>query len=370
MSLLPRNIRLHLFDSLSRKTLRCVDTVPRAEATGLVATVYAQIEQDFFINGSLTSRSRVPELLAAIWAAGRETILVDDRLDRTTKEAMAATLSTVNDCPYCGDMLVSLVHAGKQKDAAMRIFQCQEEQIEDGLLQERLAWVKAVGTPGATAPERVPFTNEQLPEALGSLMAMGDINRFSHVVMAGSPVSAPFGLAAIKAWALRRFGDELAATHRHPLTPGSAAALLPKATLPEDMQWATPNPRIARTLTGWHAVIENEAAPQVPDAVRQRVMQQLKAWDGNAMPMSRSWVEDETAGLADDTRTLAKFALLLAKAPYQLDEALIWQTRYRFKHQEAFIRALAWCSYTASRFVTARIAKSLCGASVTLGAAA
>ena len=60
--------------------------------------------------------------MAAIWTAGRESMLVDDRLDRTTKEAMNAVLSQVNDCPYCGDMLISLVHAGGQHEAASNIF--------------------------------------------------------------------------------------------------------------------------------------------------------------------------------------------------------------------------------------------------------
>jgi hypothetical protein len=32
----------------------------------------------------------------------------------------------------------------------------------------------------------VPFTTEEAPEAIAALMAMSDINRFSHVVMDGS----------------------------------------------------------------------------------------------------------------------------------------------------------------------------------------
>jgi len=36
-----------------------------------------------------------------------------------------------------------------------------------------------------------PFTAEELREAIAALMSMSDINRFSHVGMDGSPVSAP-----------------------------------------------------------------------------------------------------------------------------------------------------------------------------------
>ena len=35
-------------------------------------------------------RTEVPELMAAIWTIGRESMLVDDEIDRTTKEAVCA----------------------------------------------------------------------------------------------------------------------------------------------------------------------------------------------------------------------------------------------------------------------------------------
>src|SRR5262247_1823985 len=127
--MLPRTLRFRLFETLSLRTMRYVHAVPRRKATGLVARVYDMIEDDFFINGSLISRSKVPSLMAGIWTAGRESILVDDHLDRTTKEAMNAVLSQVNDCPYCGDMLISLVHAGGNHDAALSIFSENEAHI-------------------------------------------------------------------------------------------------------------------------------------------------------------------------------------------------------------------------------------------------
>src|SRR5262252_3949992 len=146
--MLPKRLRFRLFEILSLKTMRYVHAIRRRKATGLVAQVYKMIEEDFFINGSLISRSKVPALMAAMWAAGRESILVDDRLDRITKEAMNAVLSQVNDCPYCGDMLISLVHAGGQQDAATNIFHQSEVAITDRTLSARLAWVKSVATPG------------------------------------------------------------------------------------------------------------------------------------------------------------------------------------------------------------------------------
>src|SRR5262245_5279226 len=164
-----KRFRLWLFETLSLKTMRYVHAIPRRKAAGLVAQVYDMIEEDFFINGSLISRSKAPSLMAGIWTAGRESILVDDRLDRTTKEAINAVLSQVNDCPYCGDMLISLVHAGGKHEAASNIFDKSESHITDATLRERLDWVKSVATPGNRTHSPAPFTADELPEAIAAL---------------------------------------------------------------------------------------------------------------------------------------------------------------------------------------------------------
>ena len=146
--MLPAKIRYRLFDKMSVKTMRYVDAVTFHDAHGLTKEIYDMIKRDFFINGSLTSRSKVPEILAAIWTVGRESMLVDDALDRTTKEAICAVMSSINDCPYCGDMLVSLVHAGDKHDAAAALLKDELDRIMDPLLRDQLNWVKAVSLPG------------------------------------------------------------------------------------------------------------------------------------------------------------------------------------------------------------------------------
>lgn len=356
--MLPIRFRFWLFEALSLKTMRYVHAIPRRKATGLVAQVYDMIEADFFINGSLISRSKVPALMAGIWTAGRESVLVEDHLDRTTKEAMNAVLSQVNDCPYCGDMLISLVHAGGKHDAASSIFAEDEAHITNTTLRQRLSWVKAIATPGSSLQMPVPFTAEELPEAIAALMTMSDINRFSHVVMDGSPVSAPFGLQGVKAAALRLFGGQLRATHVQPLTPGRALSLLPPALLPADMQWAAPNPRIADALARWTAVEERESAGVLSTDVQELVARNLQHWNGELMPLSRSWINSEVGALTGQDRAIARLALVLAKAPYQVDEKLVEDVLGEDRGEERFIRILAWASFWAARRFAQRIAEA------------
>ena len=269
--MLPKTLRLKLFDSLSTKTMRYVTAVPSHKAEGLVKQVYDMITEDFFVNGSLTSRSRVPQLLAAIWTVGRESMLVDDKLDRTTKEAICAVMSEVNDCPYCGDMLISLVHAGKEHNAAEALMGSVYDSIEDPILRARLSWVQAIASSGEKPLPAMPFSGEQLPELLAAMMSMSDINRFSHVVMDGSPVNAT---GNIRKMALRWFGAELKPTKSDPVKAGKALSLLPAARLPDDLVWAKPNPRIADSIARWIAAVEHEREQSlVACGTRMRDMQ-------------------------------------------------------------------------------------------------
>lgn len=355
--MLPKKLRFELFDRLSTKTMRYVHSVPRKSATGLVSRVYDMIAEDFFLNGSLTSRSAVPNLLAAIWTLGRESILVDDQVERIDKEAMTAVLSQINDCPYCEDMLVSLVHAGRAHAVAGDILARNRLQRVDETLRRRIEWVRAIAAFGTTEIPPAPFSAAQLPEVIAALMAMSDINRFSHVVMAASPVSAPFGLRGAQSALLRLFGVELRVTKTRPLAPARALALLPGAPLPAGMSWARPNPRMAEAVARWASTVEREAGPVVSPDVQLRVHRLLGVWDGQLMPISRHWVEEEIDGLETGDRAIARLALVLAKAPYQVDTGLVDAVFHQASDQADFVRILAWSSYSAARAFANRIAR-------------
>ena len=352
--MLPNKLRLWLFDRLSVKTMRYVNAIPKSRATGLTKKVYEMIDDDFFMNGSLTSRSPVPELLAAIWTAGRETMLVDDALDRTTKEAICAVLSDANACPYCGDMLISLVDAGREHEAASAIYERSLGEIADPVLRRQLEWVRAVGTPGMKNIPPCPFTPDQLPEVIGSLMAMADINRYSHVVMDGSPVNLPLGMQRP---ALRMFGQELKPTKTRAAEPGRSIELLPKAELPEDLRWARPNRRIAETIARYVAAVEQATLGVISDAVRECVARELKDWNHELMPLGRAWADEAVADLEGEDRHIAKLALILAKSPSQASEDLV--TPIVTDDDDRFVRILAWCSFTGARtyarFVAGRV---------------
>jgi AhpD family alkylhydroperoxidase len=331
--------------------MRYVTDVKTHKAQGLTKEVYDMIREDFFKNGSLTSRSKVPELMAAIWTAGRESMLVPDKVDRTTKDAISAVLSQINDCPYCEDMLISLVHAGGEAETAMEIFDGSEFDESDGLLERRLEWIHALTKSNSNEVPETPFSIEQLPEVIGTLMGMSDINRFSHIVMSDSPVSAPFGLKSIKAVALKLFGTELKVTRQVSLEPGRALQLLPPAELPPDMNWARFNPRVADAVARYAAAVEREGEKVISGETRHTILASLENWNGEQMPLDTRWIDEDIKELAGENRAIARLAITLAKATYRTTDQMVADVIGDGHDEERFIRILAWSSFaTARRF--------------------
>ena len=79
------------------------------------------------------------------------------------------------------------------------------------------------------------------------------------------------------------------------------------------------------------------------------------------MPISRSWVDAETPALTGQDRAIARLALVLAKAPYQVDEKLVEDVLHEDRGEERFIRILAWASFSSARRFAQRIAEAAHG---------
>lgn len=351
--MLPKRLRENLFERASVKTMRYVSAVPVRSANGLVRRVYEMIAEDFFVNGSLSSHSRVAHLFAGTWLGGREVVLVTDRIDRMTKEAMGATLSYLNDCPYCADMLVSLVHGSGNHAAATNILNEAEKSISDRRLRDRLIWVHDIATSGPEGVTNSPFTAEELPEAIGTLFTLNYVNRFSHVVMDGSPVGKPF-----KNTALRLFGYELRETTERPIQAGRGLDLLPSAPIPDDLQWARPNPRVADVLARWAAAVDRESAEVISSDVRNVVQSRLADWQGEKMPISRSWVDRDVKGLKGNDYHIAKLVLVVSLASYQFDPSLVEALGSNHDEQR-LIRILAFAAMSAARRLADHAGKHL-----------
>src|SRR5262245_63876738 len=82
------------------QTIKYVTAAPYGTAAGLTAEVYRQMQADFLPIPLLTLHSPMPEVMAGVWSILRESLLAG-QVDRARKEVMAATVSKINECPFC-----------------------------------------------------------------------------------------------------------------------------------------------------------------------------------------------------------------------------------------------------------------------------
>ncbi len=221
--------------------IRYVRAVPARAATGLVATVYGEVAREF---GALvepfTLHSPAPALLAGAWRACRAT-LVTGTVPRAVKEGVAAAVSRANRCPYCVDAHTIMLDGVASHDAARAIAAGCDEAIRDRRVRDAVAWASASRTPGSPLLAMPPFALHEAPEMLGTALVFHYINRPVTVLLDESPLpsTAPQWKGVLRRMAGWWFGRAMARPK-----PADPPALLPAASLPDDLRWAASSPPV------------------------------------------------------------------------------------------------------------------------------
>jgi len=321
--------------------IRYVSPVMPGTADGLVASVYAQAEQDFgMVAPPIALHSPAPSALAASWAMLRETLLVTGQADRAQKEVVAAGVSAVNTCPYC----VAVHTAAAQElvpglDAAG----ISSGNLASALLKDTAMWARSSGLREPAQPPPGNFA-----ELAGVAVTFQYLNRMVTIFLPESPLP-PMTPKAVGGWVMGMLASAM--TGSKPV-PGASVDLLGKEPLPEEFSWAAGDSRIAAALAGAAGAIEVTAAPAVTPPVRELVTGRLHAWDGRPMGPSRAWADEAVAGLDKADRPAGLLAILTAFAPHQVVKADVAGFRSAADAaDQAVIGLTAWASMAAARTI-------------------
>jgi AhpD family alkylhydroperoxidase len=327
------------------KTIKYIQPVPYGSATGLTAQVYQHMQAESLPVPPLTLHSPAPEVMAGVWSITRET-LGSGEVDHALKEAVAAAVSKTNQCPYCVDVHTSMLHATADHDAAGAILRGEYESIHDQQLKAIVQWVQANRTTHVNGVFPPPFSPQEAPEMIGTAIAFHYINRMVNVFLGETFVPLP---SALKGVAGRVFGATAGKRFVRRLQQGDSLQFVPQATLPDDLSWAAANPSVAGAFAGCAAVVEEAGEAVLPEDVRALVSERVQAWNGEALGMSRRWVEEAVAEVQEQHRAAARLALLTALASYQVDSSIVEDFRSHYPEDAQLIAATAWASFTAAR---------------------
>jgi AhpD family alkylhydroperoxidase len=335
---------------LNNKTVRHVSVVSPKAAAGVVRAVYEQARKEVgMLPEPVTMFSASPDLLVATWAPFRESLMSTGHAPRVVKEAVAAQVSALNQCPYCVDAHTIMLYGSGAGSFATSLLSGATERAGDPQLVAVAEWVQSSMTrPSAPAP--APFPPEQIPEILGTMTEFHFLNRVIDVLLTGTFLP---GTERAKGIARRVAGKVLGKRIRAIRTPGGAVGLTAGHPLPADLSWAAPQPAIAAAYASLAAATDAAAARIVPASVVSLVGQTLDHWDGRFPGPSRAWLTDLLAGLPAADRAAGALALLTALAPFQVIESDVEAFRAGRPDDADLLGLLSWAAFSAARTIAA-----------------
>ncbi|OXM43986.1 carboxymuconolactone decarboxylase family protein [Amycolatopsis alba] len=303
----PALVRLALRRVL--REVRYVRPVSFGRATGLVRDVYRQLERDFgMLAPPVALHSPSPPVLAASWVMLRESLVATGETSRADREVVASLVSRANSCPYCVEVHgMALDSLGRSSEASAIV---TGESVADPLA--------GPSTPAARA------------ELTAVAFAFHYLNRVVSVFLGPSPLPSSVPDSA------REKAKAVLGRFLRPGTgamPGESLDLLPAGS--RDFSWAAGNPFVEDAFSRASAAFGSLA---VSSAVRDAVRRELSTWDGSPPGLSRSWV-----AVFDDP--VVRLALVVAKAPYQVDDVLV--TAAGLADRE-LVELVGWAAFAAA----------------------
>lgn len=335
-----------VFEHLAPHGIRHIAPVSLAMASGQVAEVYREMGRDFMLAPPLTVHSPIPELLAGVWAAARESLICRPA-GRVAREAIAASVSRINDCPYCVDVhSMMLDGAGEHGLAAAAANHGVYGDVDAGIARI-MAWAAATRTPDSPLLATPPFWAEDIPQMFGTAVMFHYINRITNVFLDKSPLPFPSGRST------KRIAGSLLASRivKVSASPDQARRLPDTAQLPADFGWTASNRVVAGAFAQMAAAVESAGQAAVPLSVRKQLHERLREWRGADPGLSRAWVEAAVEDIDPSERAAARLVLLTAFASYQVDDGVIEAFRATGDGDARLVATVAWASFCAARKV-------------------
>ena len=335
---------------MSYKNVKYVNAVPAKAAQGVVRAVYDQAGKEIgMLPDAVVMFSASEQMLTASWGLFREALLSSGPAPRLVKEAVAAQVSKLNECPFCVDAHSIMLYGGGAGTFATSLLSGAPELAGDPELTAVAEWAGTMMT-RPVGPVAAPFPAEQVPDVVGTLVEFHFLNRVINVLLTGTFLP---GSNRVKAIARRVGGRVLARRIKARRAPGGAAGLTGGYPLPADLSWAAPQPAIAAALAALAAATDAAAQQVVPGSAIVAVGRALDRWDGRFPGPSRAWLADLLADVPTADQPAGRLALLTALAPFQVTDADVEAFRAEHSADADLVGLVSWAAFAAARRIGA-----------------
>lgn len=309
----------------------------------LARKVLDQSAREFQVAPPVTIHISDPDLMAGLWSATREAYVVNAK-GRAKREAVAAAVSALNECPYC-----VTVHASMFASTGADARQLSNPSELPPDIAAAHKWAAATLAPDSDILHSHQIPPHETAQIFATAVLYHYINRVVSVFLEDSPVALPGMMTGagqkITHASFKFFGRRI--TKINP-EPGQSVGQT-SAKLPAEFSWAASNPDVARAMAYFASTAENAGHEAVSETVRALVTAHLAEWRGEKPPLSRAWVEELVTSMPSKDKPAARLALMVARAPWQIDDSLVNDFRKGTPDDKALLQTVAWASFAATR---------------------
>ncbi len=333
--------------------MRFITPTKARHASGPVAGVYREVRREFGLvadlngNSPFLAHSPHPELLAGFWSMFYETVLVEDAVRRVDKEAMGATVSRINDCPFCLEAHALITRAGASDRDQRALLTGAIDDIDDVRRRQLVAWAAATRSPGSASVRQPPFSTREAPETIGTAVGFHYVNRVVEVIQGHVPIN--IGPELLRGVATKGVVHVAGRALRRQRRPGSTLGLLPETDLPADLAWAHASPYVTSAFARFADATERAGSQVLSETERACVTSVVASWDGEDPPLGTAWLDDVLGRLDVAEADSARLGVLTALAPYRVDDRVVEGFRRRHPRDQDLVAAVSWSAFAAAR---------------------
>jgi alkylhydroperoxidase family enzyme len=344
-----RSLEKVIFRKITPWSIRYLHPPDYRKAGGLAREVFLQLECEFQLVPPVTLHHANPILMAGVWSACRESLIAGSG-ERPVKEAVAATVSGLNTCPYCIEAHVSMLPQPFRRRVASAVRSGNYQPDAEPLLDRAVQWAAATLTPGSRILSQSPFSADDAPAVMATALFFHYINRMANVFLDKVMMPLLGRVPVISEAASGLFSTKIAGRIASlDVAPGRYLTVRPEGRLPLELRWAERDRFLSEGLLRFDASIGDAAEESVDEDVRELVISAVEAWNGEQPGFGDSRIDRAVSLLPDGRKASAALALKVALASWTVDGRVIRAFRQYHDDDRALLNTAAWGAYLAAK---------------------
>jgi len=301
--------------------IKHIKYIKKKQAKGKLKEIYKHIELNFgALAEPFTIHSINTELIAAVWAMLYETTLIENKIRRSIKEAIAASISEINKCNYCVDAH-SMMLFGIEKSLQNNISTLLEGKTEPKTKEDKIIfWALQNLNFDSEIITKPPFSKEEAPEIIGTAVMFHYINRMVSIFAGDSPLpTTKFKALMINIATKFIFGKAI----NKKKIKGESLQFIDKYTDSENLEWSRPVDEIKKAFQ----YFQYQTEKGVNQVLSPKLISLLKTQTTNLELLKPDFGNEKLENflklVKQDEKTIAEFCFLTMFEPHKVYEKQI-----------------------------------------------